>query len=64
MKGWIFAGPQQKIWTQRVYRHTSKFQNPLQQNDKHTQILQSALELDKTANMSSGLDYSPLSAYL
>ena len=30
MKGWIFGSPQQKIWTQKIYRHTSKFQNPLQ----------------------------------
>jgi len=46
MKGWIFGSPQQKTWTQKIYRHTSKFQNPLHQNYKHTQTLQSALELD------------------
>ncbi len=46
MKGWIFGSPQQKIWTQKIYRHTTKFQNPLHQNYKHTQTLQSALELD------------------
>lgn len=46
MKGWIFGSPQQKIWTQKIYRHTSKFQNPLHQNYKHTQTLQTALELD------------------
>jgi hypothetical protein len=46
-KGWIFGGPQQqKIWTQKIYRHTSKFQNPLHQNYKHTQTLRAALELD------------------
>jgi restriction system protein len=45
MKGWIFGDPQQKIWTQRIYRHTTKFQNPLLQNYKHTQTLQAALEL-------------------
>ena len=46
MKGWIFGSPQQKIWTQKIYRHTSKFQNPLHQNYKHTQTLQAALGLD------------------
>ena len=46
MKGWIFGSPQQKIWTQKIYKHTSKFQNPLHQNYKHTQTLQSALELE------------------
>lgn len=46
MKGWIFGSPQQKIWTQKIYRHTTKFQNPLHQNYKHTHTLQAALELD------------------
>jgi restriction system protein len=46
MKGWIFGSPQQKTWTQKIYRHTFKFQNPLHQNHKHTQTLQSALELE------------------
>jgi restriction system protein len=45
MKGWIFGGPH-KTWTQKIYRHTSKFQNPLHQNYKHTQTLLAALELD------------------
>lgn len=47
MKGWIFGGAQQKTWTQKIYRHTAKFQNPLRQNYKHTETLQSALELDQ-----------------
>jgi len=46
MKGWIFGGQHQKIWTQKIYRHTSKFQNPLHQNYKHTQTLQSALGIE------------------
>ena len=46
MKGWIFGGQRQKTWTQKIYRHTTKFQNPLHQNYKHTQTLQAALELD------------------
>ena len=46
MRGWIFGSPQQKTWTQKIYRHTNKFQNPLHQNYKHTQTLQAVLELD------------------
>lgn len=46
MKGWIFGDPQQKTWTQKIYRHTAKFQNPLHQNYKHTQTLQTALGLE------------------
>ncbi|MDD5493536.1 MAG: NERD domain-containing protein [Dehalococcoidia bacterium] len=45
IKGWIFGSPQQKTWTQKIYRHTNIFQNPLHQNYKHTQTLQAALEL-------------------
>lgn len=43
MKGWIFGTLKQKQWTQKIYRHSSKFQNPLHQNYKHTKTLQSLL---------------------
>ncbi|WAK04590.1 nuclease-related domain-containing protein [Methylobacter sp. YRD-M1] len=46
IKGWIFGDPKQKTWTSKIYWHTSKFQNPLHQNYKHIQTLQSALALD------------------
>jgi len=46
MRGWIFGSSNQKTWTQKIYRHTNKFQNPLHQNYKHTHTLQTALELD------------------
>ncbi|WP_031438551.1 nuclease-related domain-containing protein [Methylobacter tundripaludum] len=46
MKGWIFGSAQQKTWTQKIYRHTTTFQNPLHQNYKHTQTLQAAIELE------------------
>lgn len=46
MRGWIFGGANQKTWTQKIYRHTNKFQNPLHQNYKHTQTLQSALAIE------------------
>lgn len=46
MKGWIFGGEHQKIWTQKIFKHTSKFQNPLHQNYKHTKTIESLLKLD------------------
>jgi len=47
MKGWIFGDEHQKTWTQKIYKHTNKFQNPLHQNYKHTKTIESLLELDK-----------------
>jgi len=46
MKGWIFGSPNQKTWTQKIYRHSSKFQNPLNQNYKHIKTLESLLGLN------------------
>jgi restriction system protein len=46
MKGWIFGSSQQKTWTQKIYQHTTAFQNPLHPNYKHTQTLQSILGLE------------------
>ncbi|WP_321529346.1 NERD domain-containing protein [Sedimenticola selenatireducens] len=45
MKGWIFGSPQQKRWTQKIYKHTQQFQNPLHQNYKHLRALQGLLDL-------------------
>ncbi len=47
MKGWIFGDENQKTWTQKIYKHTNKFQNPLHQNYKHTKTLESLLKIDK-----------------
>ncbi|MBF9002487.1 nuclease-related domain-containing protein [Vibrio nitrifigilis] len=46
MKGWIFGSKNQKQWTQKIYRHTAKFQNPLHQNYKHVKTLESLLGID------------------
>ncbi|HAW53324.1 MAG TPA: DNA topoisomerase I [Flavobacteriales bacterium] len=46
IKGWIFGNANQKTWTQKIYKHTSKFQNPLHQNYKHTKTLESLLNLN------------------
>ncbi len=48
MKGWIFGSSHQRTWTQKIYKHTNKFQNPLHQNYKHIETLKSALGLDDT----------------
>lgn len=45
MRGWIFGGAKQKQWTQQIFKHKSRFQNPLFQNYKHTKTLESLLEL-------------------
>lgn len=47
MKGWIFGNPGQKTWTQKIYKHSNKFQNPLHQNYKHTKTLESCLGLSE-----------------
>ena len=46
MKGWIFGNPNQRTWTQKIYKHSSKFQNPLHQNYKHVKILEQFLGLN------------------
>lgn len=43
MKGWIFGSLNQKQWTQKIFKHTSKFQNPLHQNYKHVKTLEACL---------------------
>ena len=45
MKGWIFGTADQKTWTQKIYRHTSKFQIPLRQNYKHVKTLEALLNI-------------------
>ncbi|KGT47803.1 nuclease-related domain-containing protein [Acinetobacter sp. ANC 7454] len=42
-KGWIFGGERQKTWTQKIYKQTFKFQNPLHQNYKHVKVLEQIL---------------------
>lgn len=43
--GWIFGNPQDKQWTQTIYRKKSRFQNPLHQNYGHVKALQSLFDL-------------------
>ncbi|HSH87150.1 MAG TPA: nuclease-related domain-containing protein [Methylophilus sp.] len=44
-KGWIFGNERQSTWTQKLYKKTYKFQNPLRQNYKHLKALESILEV-------------------
>jgi hypothetical protein len=46
MKGWIFGKPSQKQWTQKIFKQSFKFQNPLHQNYKHIKTLESYLDVD------------------
>jgi hypothetical protein len=46
MKGWIFGSERQKMWTQKIYKHSNKFQNPLHQNYKHIKTLSNLLEVE------------------
>ncbi|MEI6077743.1 MAG: nuclease-related domain-containing protein [Verrucomicrobiota bacterium] len=43
--GWIFGDPKGRQWTQQIYRHKSRFQNPLNQNYGHIKTLQSLFDL-------------------
>ena len=45
MAGWIFGGEHQAQWTQKLFRKTFRFQNPLRQNFKHVKALEAVLEL-------------------
>lgn len=49
MKGWIFGGENQAEWTQKIFKKSSKFQNPLRQNYKHVKALQTILALPPKA---------------
>ena len=42
--GWIFANPEHPSWTQVLFKHKFKFQNPLYQNFKHVRAVQSLLD--------------------
>ena len=46
MTGWIFGTAKQKQWTQKIYRKSFKFQNPIHQNYKHVKTVESLLEIN------------------
>ena len=43
-KGWIFAGPRDRYWTQVLYLAKFRFQNPLRQNHRHVRAIQELLD--------------------
>jgi hypothetical protein len=45
MKGWIFGAENQAEWTQKIFRESFRFQNPLRQNYKHVKAVESALDV-------------------
>ena len=45
MKGLIFGSPNQRTWTQKIYKYSNRFQNPLHQNYKHVKTLERMLVL-------------------
>jgi hypothetical protein len=45
LKGWIFGNEKQATWTQKIYKKSFKFQNPLRQNFKHVKALEDALQV-------------------
>lgn len=49
MKGWIFGGEKQPQWTQKLFKKSFKFQNPLRQNYKHTKTLETILDVPADA---------------
>lgn len=46
MKGWIFGDEHQKMWTQSIFKHKTKFQNPLHQNYKHIKTIEKILNIE------------------
>ena len=45
MKGWIFGNEKQAQWTQKIFKQSYRFQNPLRQNYKHVKAIESVLNL-------------------
>lgn len=49
MKGWIFGSSKQKQWTQKIYKYSTRFQNPIHQNYKHLKTLEELLSINITS---------------
>jgi hypothetical protein len=43
-KGWIFAGADDRFWTQVLYHFKFRFRNPIRQNYAHVRAIQELLE--------------------
>ena len=49
MKGWIFGRETEAQWTQKIFKKSFKFQNPLRQNYKHVKAVEAALDVPAKA---------------
>ena len=38
-KGWIFGNERDAMWTQKIFRVSNRFQNPIRQNYRHIKVL-------------------------
>lgn len=45
MSGWIFGSENQAQWTQKLFKKTLRFQNPLRQNYRHVKTLEALLSI-------------------
>ena len=43
-KGWLFANAKQAQWTQVLFRHKYRFQNPVFQNERHVRAVEGLLD--------------------
>jgi len=43
LRGWVFGKEGDAYWTQKIFRHSGKFQNPLRQNYKHAKTMSEIL---------------------
>lgn len=48
MSGWIFGNEDHAQWTQKIFKKTSRFQNPLRQNYRHVKTLEALLSIPLT----------------
>ncbi len=46
MKGWIYGNKNAPYWTQKIFKYSNKFQNPIHQNYKHVKTLEQLLGLN------------------
>lgn len=52
-KGWIFGSERQAKWTQKIFRVTNSFQNPIHQNYKHIKTLAELTGIPETHSKST-----------
>ncbi|MFW6015522.1 MAG: nuclease-related domain-containing protein [bacterium] len=57
-KGWIFGSEYSKQWTQVIYKHKSKFYNPIKQNKGHIYTLKYHLKNYKNIPIKSIIVFS------